>query len=114
GRAADHDAGPGRLRRAGSVRGYPRRERSAGDADRSAFEPRRSGDLPEHSEIHRSAGSAALLAPRPLSFFARVPDAFEYTRHIYALLGKPGNFFRSLNIGSVAAGRYDHNTAPGL
>jgi len=43
-----------------------------------------------------------------------VPDAFEYTRHIYSLYGKPENFFRSLSVGAVAAGRYDHNLAPGL
>jgi dienelactone hydrolase len=62
-------------------------------------------DLPE---------AAALLAPRHLTFFARVPDAFGYTRHVYSLFGKPGNFFRSINIGAVVDGRYDHNTAPGL
>ena len=62
-------------------------------------------DLPE---------AAALLAPRHLTFFARVPDAFDYTRYIYSLYGTPGNFFRSMNISSVVEGRYDHNTAPGL
>jgi len=37
-------------------------------------------DLPE---------ATALLAPRHLSFFARVPGAFDYTRHVYSLYGKP-------------------------
>lgn len=62
-------------------------------------------DLPE---------AAALLAPRHLTFFARVPDAFDYTRHMYSLYGKAGNFFRSMDISSVVEGRYDHNMAPGL
>ena len=62
-------------------------------------------DLPE---------AAALLAPRHLSFFARVPDAFDYTRHVYSLYGKPENFFRSMDIRSVVEGLYDHNKAPGL
>ena len=62
-------------------------------------------DLPE---------AAALLAPRHLSFFARVPDAFDYTRHIYSLYGKPENFFRSMDIAGVVQGRYDHRSAPGF
>jgi cephalosporin-C deacetylase-like acetyl esterase len=62
-------------------------------------------DLPE---------AAALLAPRHLSVFARVPDAFDYTRHVYSLYGKPENFFLSMDISAVVEGRYDHNMAPGL
>ena len=62
-------------------------------------------DLPE---------AAALLAPRHLSFFSRVPDAFDYTQHVYSLYGKPSGFFRSMSIGAVVEGRYDHNLAPGL
>ena len=62
-------------------------------------------DLPE---------AAALLAPRRLSFFARVPWAFDYTRRVYSLYGKPENIFRSLDIAGVAQGRNDHRTAPGF
>jgi len=62
-------------------------------------------DLPE---------AAALLAPRHLNFFASVPDAFDYTHHVYSLYSKPGNFFRSMSIGGVVEGRYDHNLAPGV
>jgi len=62
-------------------------------------------DLPE---------AAALLAPRRLSFFARVPGAFDYTRHIYSLYGKPENLSRSMDIAGVVEGRYDHKSAPGF
>jgi hypothetical protein len=62
-------------------------------------------DLPE---------AAALLAPRRLNFYARVPAAFEYTRSLYGLYGKPGNLFRSMSIEAVLEGRYDHNFASGM
>ena len=62
-------------------------------------------DLPE---------AAALLAPRRLIFFARVPTAFESTRNVYSLFGKPDNFFRAMDIGAAVEGRYDHNLPPGL
>ena len=62
-------------------------------------------DLPE---------AAALIAPSHLTFFARVPREFDYTRHVYTLYGKPGNFFRAMDIHQVLEGRYDHNFAPGL
>lgn len=56
-------------------------------------------DLPE---------AAALIAPRPLTFYARVPQAYEYTRAIYRLYGKSAQFFRSMHIHRVLEGRYDH------
>jgi dienelactone hydrolase len=56
-------------------------------------------DLPE---------AAALIAPRPLTFYARMPAEYEYTRHVYKLYGKPGHFFRSMHIYRVLEGRYDH------
>lgn len=60
-------------------------------------------DLPE---------AAALLAPRPLSFYARMPQAFEYTRHVYKLYGK--DLFRGMSIQGVLKGRYDHNFGSGI
>jgi hypothetical protein len=60
-------------------------------------------DLPE---------AAALLAPRPLSFYARMPAAYEYTRHIYKLYAK--NLFRGMSIQGVLNGRYDHNFGSGI
>ena len=60
-------------------------------------------DLPE---------AAALLAPRPLSFYARMPAAYEYTRHVYKLYGK--NLFRGMSIQGVLNGRYDHNFGSGI
>jgi hypothetical protein len=61
-------------------------------------------DLPE---------AAALLAPRRLNFYGRMPPAFEYTKHVYALYGKPDRLFLAMNIEHVLAGRYDHNLSSG-
>jgi len=43
-----------------------------------------------------------------------VPGAFDYTRHIYSLYGKPENLSRSMDIAGVVEGRYDHKSAPGF
>lgn len=61
-------------------------------------------DLPE---------AAGLLAPRHLTVYGRMPDAYQYTSHIYALQGKAANFSRAMNIHAVVEGRYDHNFASG-
>jgi cephalosporin-C deacetylase-like acetyl esterase len=61
-------------------------------------------DLPE---------AAALIAPRHLTFYSRMPAAYEYTRHVYHLYGKPANLCRAMDIQGVAEGRYDHNFASG-
>jgi cephalosporin-C deacetylase-like acetyl esterase len=61
-------------------------------------------DLPE---------AAALIAPRNLSFYARMPAAYEYARHVYALYGKPDRPFLAMDIEAVLEGRYDHNFASG-
>ena len=61
-------------------------------------------DLPE---------AAALLAPRRLTFYGHVPGAFEYTRHVYALLGKPDHLFLTMDVGASVAGRHDHNFSSG-
>ncbi len=62
-------------------------------------------DLPE---------AAALLAPRRLNFYARMPQAYEQTRAVYALYGKPDHVFRTLSLEAVLEGRYDHSFASGL
>ena len=46
-------------------------------------------DLPE---------AAALIAPRPLQFYMRLPEAYEYTRHIYQLYGKLDRFSRVFKV----------------
>jgi hypothetical protein len=61
-------------------------------------------DLPE---------AAALLAPRRLNFYGRVPKDFEYTRHVYELTGRADHMRLSMDIGAVVEGRYDHNYASG-
>ena len=62
-------------------------------------------DLPE---------AAALLAPRRLNFYARVPAAYEYARSVYGLYGKPDHLFQAMSIEAILEGRYDHNFASGL
>lgn len=61
-------------------------------------------DLPE---------AAALLAPRRLNFYGRMPAAFEYTRHVYELYGKPEYMFRTASLDAVLEGRYHHGFAAG-
>jgi len=62
-------------------------------------------DLPE---------AAGLLAPRRLNFYGRMPEAFEYTQHIYELYGKKDHLFTSMSIEGVLDGRYHHNFASGM
>jgi cephalosporin-C deacetylase-like acetyl esterase len=62
-------------------------------------------DLPE---------AAALLAPRRLNFYRRMPSAFEYTRQVYGLHGARDHVFLAMQIEAVLEGRYDHNFASGL
>jgi hypothetical protein len=46
-------------------------------------------DLPE---------AAALLAPRRLTFYSRTPPAYEYTRHVWKLYGKPDEIGSTVRI----------------
>ena len=62
-------------------------------------------DLPE---------AAALLAPRRLNFYNRIPKAFEPTREIYKLYGKPDHVFLTMEMMNVVTGRYDHRFSSGL
>ncbi len=64
----------------------------------------RSLDLPE---------AAALVAPRPLIFYGRLPAAFEPVRDVYNLLGQPQRPYISMDIEAVVQGRYDHNFSSG-
>jgi hypothetical protein len=63
-----------------------------------------------HTDLPEAAG---LLAPRRLNFYGHMPAEYEYTRHIYSLLGKLDHVFVSMNIEYVLAGRYDHGMASG-
>ena len=68
-------------------------------------------DIMRHTDL---VEAAALIAPRHLTFYARMPAAYEYTRHVYKLVGKPSNLARAMNIHEVLAGRYGHNFASGM
>jgi hypothetical protein len=62
-------------------------------------------DLPE---------AAALIAPRRLTFYSRMPAAYGYTQRIYQLIGKPGNLGVAMHIDGVVEGRYDHGFTSGM
>lgn len=62
-------------------------------------------DLPE---------AAALLAPRRLNFYARMPSGYDAVRSIYALYGKREHVFVTMSIEAVLEGRYDYGFASGL
>jgi hypothetical protein len=57
-------------------------------------------DLPE---------AAALIAPRHLTFYSRMPTGYEYTRGFYKLYGKPERLARTMHLDRVIEDRYDHN-----
>jgi dienelactone hydrolase len=57
---------------------------------------------------------AALLAPRRLTFFGRVPDAFQKTSAIYSLYDKAGHQSLTMSIEAALNGRHDHGFASGL
>lgn len=62
-------------------------------------------DLPE---------AAALLAPRRLNFYGRVPAAYERVRQVYTLYGAADHMHLTMDVDAVVEGRYDHNFASGL
>jgi cephalosporin-C deacetylase-like acetyl esterase len=64
----------------------------------------RYADLPE---------VAALLAPRRLIFFGKIPDAYQATQRIYRLLSKPENVSLTMSLKAVVDQRYDHNFSSG-
>jgi dienelactone hydrolase len=56
-------------------------------------------DLPE---------AAALVAPRRVNFFGRIPPAFEAARGVFGLYGKSDHVFVALSIEHPLLGRYSH------
>ena len=58
--------------------------------------------------------AAALLAPRRLNFYSRVPPAYNPARAIYTLYGVPTHFFLTMDLHNIVEGHYDHNFAAGL
>lgn len=58
--------------------------------------------------------AAALLAPRRLNFYSRIPKAFEVVRNVYALYSLPEHMFLTMDIHSILHGRYGHNFSSGL
>lgn len=61
-------------------------------------------DLPE---------AAALLAPRRLIFFARIPEAYRVTQAVFRLLNKPENISLTMSLKAAVDQRYDHNFGSG-
>lgn len=57
---------------------------------------------------------AALLAPRRLTFYGRVPEAFQKTREIYSLYDQPDHQSLTMSIEAALNGRHDHGFASGL
>lgn len=64
----------------------------------------RFADLPE---------VAALLAPRRLIFFGRIPAAYQPTERIYRLLNRPENISLTMSLKAVVDQRFDHNFSSG-
>jgi len=56
---------------------------------------------------------AALLAPRRLIFFGRIPEAYQPTQAIYKLLNKPWNISLTMSLKAAVDQRYDHNFSSG-
>lgn len=68
-------------------------------------------DILRHVDIPEAA---ALLAPRRLNFYSRMPPAFEPAREIYRLYGKPDHVFVTMEMANVLEGRYGHAFSSGL
>jgi hypothetical protein len=56
---------------------------------------------------------AALLAPRRLVFYGRIPEEYHTTQTVYRLLGMPEHLSLSMSIQAVLDQRYDHNFSSG-
>ncbi|MCP5112908.1 MAG: hypothetical protein GY953_18945 [bacterium] len=65
----------------------------------------RYADLPE---------AAALLAPRRLNFYGRIPVEFEPGRHVWELYQQPDSMHLTMDLEAVLQGVYDHRFASGL
>lgn len=62
-------------------------------------------DLPE---------AAALLAPRPLYFYGRMPEAYSQTQGIYSTLEQAQQFRRTMSVKAVMDGKIELDFASGL
>ncbi len=62
-------------------------------------------DLPE---------AAALVAPRRVTFYGRLPDAYKFTQRIYELYGKGDQMRLSMTLEGALNGRFEHDFAAGL
>ncbi len=62
-------------------------------------------DLPE---------AAALLAPRRLNFYGRIPAAYNDTRRIFALYGKPDHLHLTMTLSGPLFHRFGHDYSSGL
>ncbi|HUV14813.1 MAG TPA: acetylxylan esterase [Acidobacteriota bacterium] len=59
------------------------------------------------------AEAAALVAPRPLGFYGRLPAAFEPVRQVYKQLGQPQRPYVSMDIEAFVQGHYNHDFSSG-
>jgi cephalosporin-C deacetylase-like acetyl esterase len=64
----------------------------------------RHADLPE---------IAAMVAPRRINFFGRMPEVFRQTGSIYGLYGKPDHLWTTTSIPGPVLRRYDHGYSSG-
>ncbi|MEZ5392698.1 MAG: hypothetical protein R2724_07405 [Bryobacterales bacterium] len=62
-------------------------------------------DLPE---------AAALMAPRRVTFYSRVPEAYRATQGVFTLYGKPDHFALTMSLKGALNGRFDHGYSSGL
>ncbi len=62
-------------------------------------------DLPE---------AAALMAPRRVTFYGRVPEPYEATRKIFELLGEGGKLSLTMSLEGALNGRFHHRFPSGL
>jgi hypothetical protein len=58
--------------------------------------------------------AAALMAPRRVNFYGSIPQAFEVSRHIYSLFGKPNNLWVTTSVAGPVLHKYHHGYASGL
>jgi cephalosporin-C deacetylase-like acetyl esterase len=63
-----------------------------------------------HTDIPEAA---ALLAPRRLLFYGKIPKAYEYTQHVYALHGEEDKLSVIMHLAFAAAGQVGHGMASG-
>jgi cephalosporin-C deacetylase-like acetyl esterase len=57
--------------------------------------------------------AAALVAPRRVNFYSRMPAAYESLSHVYTLYGKSDHLHLTMDISAVVQGRYNHDFSSG-